>query len=381
MRKTAFPFFSSSLKTRMILFSFVVMLLMMIPSQLVKGSFQAYSLTEDEPLDYNVILSEIKIENIMRDITFFSSLGSRYTGYPGCEKAAEMIYNRFAEYGMNVSYEYFDVAVPYDYGANITVLSTGKVIKAYPLAPNLIETCAIEPGGIEGPLIYVGDGEVSDFKENVNGSIVLMDFYSRDNWIYAAQFGAKAVIFIEEEIGSQEAALKYLKDVPLNFPRLYVKREDGLYLLRLIRSSNEPVYVNVKSLMIYQKMKARNVIGVIKGSTIPEEIVIISAHYDSTSVVPSLSPGADEAVGISTLLEIARYYSLHKPKRTVMFVAFSGHNEPFIAAGAREFVYAHFNEIGTKLRLLVNIDISSMSDEICVVFWSRLHEYFKPGAR
>jgi len=86
----------------------------------------------------------IDANEIMENVRAFVSFGSRVTSYLGCDKAAEFISNRFVEYGLeNVSYESFNVAIPVDYGDNITFLSSGEVFPAYTLASNLIETCAL----------------------------------------------------------------------------------------------------------------------------------------------------------------------------------------------------------------------------------------------
>ena len=329
--------------------------------------------------DYVSVIKEIDMERIKKHIETFTSFGSRFTGYPGCELAAKYIHDEFIKLGLtNVSYEYFNVAVPYDYGANITVLKTGEVIPAYPLLPNSVETCAISPEGIEGQLIYVKDGDLENYKEKIKGNIILMDFDSRDRWLYAAQFGAKAVIFIEKEITQAEASRKIV-GVPLDFPRLYVTEEAAQKLLRLLKEG--PIYINVKSLMVYKNLKAKNVVGYILGSDehLKNEIVVIAAYYDSTSIVPSISPGAEEACGIAALLELARYYSYNPPKRTIMFLALAGHHQGL--AGAREFTYKHLNELGSKIKIFINLDLSTRSNILGVYYWGLFYAYEKPIGR
>jgi hypothetical protein len=64
----------------------------------------------------------------------------------------------------------------------------------------------------------------------------------------------------------------------------------------------------------------------IKGSMMPEEVVVVGAHYDS--VVGS--PGADDnATGISALLAIAAALRNSNPARTIRFVAFANEENPF----------------------------------------------------
>jgi len=355
---------------------FPVFLFISLVSLLIFSSLLPVSLNiaeQSSQFNFTEIVNQIDFTKVKENIQILASFGSRVTGYPGCDEAASFIFDRFVEYGLeNVSYEYFDVAVPFDYGANITVLETGEVIRAYPLWPNLIETCAIRPEGIEGPLIYAGDGELLSYRDRINGSIVLMDFDSRDRWTYAARYGAKAVIFIEKETTTADAWMKTLS-LPLDFPRLYVTREDGERLLSLLKDGVK--HVNVKSLMIYENRIGKNIIGYVYGvdPDLSKEIVVITAHYDSNSIVPSLAPGAQEATGIATLLELARFFAQNPPKRTIMFVALSGSNQKL--AGAREFVFKHFSDVGIKLKLLINLDLSTESDTVGTPFWGLYAQY------
>lgn len=325
--------------------------------------------------NYQSIVDQIKLTEIQLDVQKFEGFGSRLTGYKGYEKAASYIYDRFVAYGLtNITSEYYNLTVPTEYYATITPLPSGEPIKAYALWPNLIETSATPPQGIEGKLVYVGDGEPKNYREKVEGSIVLMDFDSWDNWLYAAQFGAKAVIFIEKEITRFEAQLKFL-DIPLDFPRLYVDKTNGELLLSLLGRGE--LRVNVDSLMVYGTSKVKNIVGYILGSDtrLKNETVVISAYYDSYSVVPSLAPGAEEAVGIATLLEYAKFYGKpeNRPKRTIMFIALSGHH--FALAGSRELVYNHFNDVGGRLKLWVNLDLNTQTNGMGVFSWSRFYAY------
>jgi hypothetical protein len=74
-----------------------------------------------------------------------------------------------------------------------------------------------------------------------------------------------------------------------------------------------------------------NLIGIIPGSTKPDEYVIFSAHYDHLGIGnpdasgDSIYNGAnDDASGITAVIELANYfYKLHSNKRTIVFVAFT----------------------------------------------------------
>ena len=88
-----------------------------------------------------------------------------------------------------------------------------------------------------------------------------------------------------------------------------------------------------------------NVIGVLPGSDpkLKGEAIVIGAHYDhlglggegsgSLSARPGIHHGADDnASGVAGLIELARMFSSQKPRRTVVFIAFSGEEEGLIGS-------------------------------------------------
>lgn len=81
-----------------------------------------------------------------------------------------------------------------------------------------------------------------------------------------------------------------------------------------------------------------NIEAELKGSTRPEEIVIVGAHYDSVAG----APGADDnASGVAAVLELARLLRGSKLARTVRLVAFVNEEPPwFLTEEMGSLVYA-----------------------------------------
>jgi Zn-dependent M28 family amino/carboxypeptidase len=70
----------------------------------------------------------------------------------------------------------------------------------------------------------------------------------------------------------------------------------------------------------------KNLEAELTGASLPKEIVVVGAHYDSLMG----SPGAnDNASGVSAVLEIARLLAEEKPLRTLRLVAFVNEEPPF----------------------------------------------------
>lgn len=99
------------------------------------------------------------------------------------------------------------------------------------------------------------------------------------------------------------AAADYIEDT---FVQLGYRPEDEAY-----ESRGKPV---------------RNIIAEKPGNAIPEEIILVGAHYDSVIG----SPGAnDNGSGVAAMLELARLLADKAHPRTVRFVAFVNEEPPF----------------------------------------------------
>ncbi|WP_298709479.1 M20/M25/M40 family metallo-hydrolase [Chitinophaga sp.] len=84
-----------------------------------------------------------------------------------------------------------------------------------------------------------------------------------------------------------------------------------------------------------------NVVGLIRGSSKPDEYVIFSGHYDHIGVLKpvagdSIANGADDdASGITAVILLARHFKQHPPERTVIFACFTA--EEIGGFGSRYF--------------------------------------------
>lgn len=72
----------------------------------------------------------------------------------------------------------------------------------------------------------------------------------------------------------------------------------------------------------------------ILGTSVPDEIVVIGAHYDSVADCPAAN---DNASGVAAVIRLARAFSASCPQRTLRFVAFVNEEAP----------YAHTDKMGS----------------------------------
>ncbi|MBI2300906.1 MAG: M28 family peptidase [Armatimonadetes bacterium] len=296
-------------------------------------------------------------------------LGTRVTGYPGCDQAAIYVREQLERLGVqDVHYEDFFVTVPVDNGANIEVIDKttrkplGEPIRLQPLWPNLVRTSQLPPAGLEGHLIYAGQSRLADYDgQDVENGVTLVDFNCGSQWFNAPFLGAKAVIFIEpEETVRGEVEAKF-SSIPVDMPRFYISRRHADHLLTLIES-NPDLTVRLRCNMPWMQRPARNIVATIPGTDpqLANQTVLIEAYYDSMSVVPGQAPGAESALGVATLLELARLLVANPPGRTVRLLCTAGHFEAL--SGTRHYLDRHFQSLSDGsdvISLFSSLDIGS----------------------
>ena len=109
------------------------------------------------------------------------------------------------------------------------------------------------------------------------------------------------------------------------------------------------------------KILSVNLAGTLKSPHPDSGEILLSAHWDSFNSV-----GADDnASGLATLVELARYFSLHKKELTtnLKFVAFGA--EEMGTLGSVSYVYHHSREL-KRCRLMFNMDCVSALRDIYV---------------
>ena len=108
---------------------------------------------------------------------------------------------------------------------------------------------------------------------------------------------------------------------------------------------------------------SRNVVAEKTGETYPGDIVIICAHYDSTSPSATrltLAPGADDnASGTAAVLEAARILAAYPLDFTVRFIAFSA--EEWGLYGSRAYAAAA-GQAGDRIVGVINLDMIAFAD-------------------
>jgi hypothetical protein len=155
-----------------------------------------------------------------------------------------------------------------------------------------------------------------------NGALALIE-------IFAAPIPWQAV---SGYFNGENFALSDNKDVPKRLPHYWINAQTA----KGFRKDNlKSVTINVAS---REKVMARayNVVGVLEGSDpiLKNEYVVLSAHYDHVGVgkeggqtykEDSIFNGTrDNAFGVVAVLQAAKALSASKPKRSVLFIGYTG---------------------------------------------------------
>lgn len=112
-----------------------------------------------------------------------------------------------------------------------------------------------------------------------------------------------------------------------------------------------------------QKYETQNVIGSIKGTSNPDSMIVVLAHYDHLGKLGKdiYFPGAnDNASGVALILNLAKHYAENKPKYTMVFIALSG--EELGILGAKAFTDNPLIDL-SKIKFLVNFDLAGTGEE------------------
>jgi len=93
----------------------------------------------------------------------------------------------------------------------------------------------------------------------------------------------------------------------------------------------KPVALNAKASIAFDSSiehgSANNVLGLVKGTKYPDQVIVYSAHWDHFGRDPKLkgdqifNGAIDNGTGISALLELAGAFAKQKPERSVLFLA------------------------------------------------------------
>lgn len=154
------------------------------------------------------------------------------------------------------------------------------------------------------------------------------------------------------------------------------QKTDDYTLLQINKKSlsciPETVDLNIENTFIPQ-FNASNICGIVKGTRVPDSLLLITAHYDHLGGMGNQTffPGAnDNASGISLLLSLVKYYTANPPPYSIGFICFAGEEAGLLGS-------AYFTENPliplNKIRFLINVDMVGTGEKGITVVNATLH--------
>ena len=278
-------------------------------------------------------------------IEALARLGDRSSGTEGQRQAADYIRAHFKHLGIETTgTQRFRLPVRGHRGSLLTLPDRNLALALQPLWVNSVSPGTVAPESLRGPLVYAGSGDLSALRgRRVEGAILLVEMEAGKHWLQLANLGARALIVIDR--GQDQRGLYQIQSElsPVRFPRLWIPARDVAAHLGDVARAPDGLLAGearLTSETAWEEAEAENIYALIPGTDprLEKELLVVEAFYDSTAWVAGRAPGADEACGAASLLELAERLRAQPPGRSVLLLATAGHAQTL--AGLREAVWS-----------------------------------------
>ena len=288
-------------------------------------------------------------------------VGGRTSGAESGRRGEEWAFGLLQRWGLeNVHFEEFPV----------TAWTRGE-LRVQVLEPIAWSLTALSHGNtptraeVTAAILDVGHGEASDFerlKAQVQGCIALCDegasegrrtLHRSEKLRLAAQYGAAGLMISSSASGGlPRTGVCHRGEAPI--PSLGISQEDGERLRRLLATGATPL-ARIEMTNRFSQGIARNVIAELKGSELPDEIVLAGAHLDSWDVAQGAT---DNGLGTAIVLEMARTLAslAIRPRRTLRFAVWAA--EEVGLCGSWDYARRHAEEL-PQMAGVMNFDMTA----------------------
>jgi carboxypeptidase Q len=226
-------------------------------------------------------------------------------------------------------------------------------------------------GGVDADLVAVNGFQLQDEVQNSanwRGKILMVVHKGpppKERMAAFAKFGdflkeahtAGAVAVIGGQGGSKAAGMHLTHtgilgfDTSFDIPVVSMAAEDQEQLERyLTRGKSVRLHMDVQNRFTDGPVPSANVVGEIRGSANPEQIVVVGGHLDSWDLA---SGSTDNGMGTATTLGAAEAIvkSGFKPKRTIRFVLFTGEEQGL--DGSIAYARMHKDEMANHVAAVI----------------------------
>lgn len=314
------------------------------------------------------VMGPSPLEENLRKLT--DDIGGRVPGTEGNRRGVQWAAESLRAAGVdNVTTEKFTMPVSWSEGdTKLIFLTDGSPFTAR--AVSIAWSPPPHGDRVQAPVIDVGFGTEADFARagaSANGALLLVHSKVIQTW--ADLFGEYAVAppIIERALkasaagilwtSSREQGLLYRHINSFDgridrIPQALVAREDALRIARVLAGGKRFQASLSMPNKVGRPIEVENVIGEIRGTDKPDEIVIIGAHLDSWELgAGALDNGANSAL----VIEVARAIRAAgiKPRRTLRFILWNGEEQGLL--GSWDYARRHRDELD-RVVTYINFD-------------------------
>jgi Zn-dependent M28 family amino/carboxypeptidase len=298
-------------------------------------------------------------------------IGARVTGSPEAARAVDWGVATMKEIGLdNVHTETWKISHGWTRGSAEAELIAP--IRRRLMVDALGWVGSTAPGGVEADVVAVNANQLSDELKNNSanwrGKILLVvqrGDAPKDRMAAFAKFGdflkaahqAGAIAVIGGQGGRKAAGMHLTHTGALGFDTYYdipvvsMAAEDQEQLERYLDRGKTPrLKINVQNQVTTGPVDSANVVGDIRGTQYPDQIIVVGGHLDSWDLA---SGATDNGAGTSVTLGAAEAImkSGFKPKRTIRFILFTGEEQGLL--GSLAYVQAHQKEMPNFVATLI----------------------------
>jgi carboxypeptidase Q len=327
--------------------------------------------------------------------TLMDVIGPRLTGSPQLDQAHDWIVETYGEWGIQAENQQYGTWMAWDHG--VTHLDLLQPRRTSLVARPLAWTGGTE-GPVEGPVVTLPDVRTQDefrswLETDVPGALVLLSFPQptcrpdpywerhaapesreamerdreerRENWMARMQAAgippqqiapllqqAGAVAVLTNNWAGSWGTSRVFSGSTGSVPSLEVECEDYSLLARLAEEGQAPrARVNMEA-SFQGETPTFNTVGTIRGSELPDEYVVLSAHLDTWH---GGTGATDNGTGTITMMETMRILRtvFPNPRRTIVVGHWGGEEQGLNGSAA----FAEDNpEILEGMQILLNQD-------------------------
>lgn len=279
----------------------------------------------------------------------------REAGTDAEKKAAALIREELSSFGMDSHLEEFPFYIWEIRKAAFAV--TEPYYKEYQ-AEGYIRCGNTSEEGIEADFVYAENGDEISLS-HVRGKIVMVnEIVRKDMYLKLLKAGAAGFVSITgTPVDEGEDRMPKAAGIPQKLFDSLNEREliqgVGIHYLDALEIVTKGA--SRARLTLLQEEVSRtsgNIVARIPGTDRAEEILTLTAHYDS---VPQ-GPGAyDNMAGATIIMEICRYFKEHQPRRTLEFIWFGAEEKGLL--GSRDYIKVHESDLDAH-RFNMNVDLA-----------------------